>query len=125
MGKGGFCVVSLPLEKRLKKRLHLEVARLQDELVELSYSLDNSLVLHGGTAIWRCFGGNRFSEDLNFYCGKAEKIREGFADAVRETGFELRKFKETGSLFFAKVWNGEAEVRVEINFGAGKKGGAV
>ncbi|MEM1546291.1 MAG: nucleotidyl transferase AbiEii/AbiGii toxin family protein [Candidatus Methanomethylicia archaeon] len=24
-------------------------------------------VIHGGTAIWRCYGSNRFSEDVDVY----------------------------------------------------------
>lgn len=58
--------MEIPLEKRLKKRLHVDVGRLQDEAMEVLYSVDNTLVLHGGTAIWRCFSGNRFSEDWTF-----------------------------------------------------------
>ncbi|MFH1246948.1 MAG: nucleotidyl transferase AbiEii/AbiGii toxin family protein, partial [Candidatus Micrarchaeota archaeon] len=58
--------MNFPLANKLKKRLHLETATLQDEVVDLIYSI-SSPVLHGGTAIWRCYAGNRFSEDLDFY----------------------------------------------------------
>ena len=37
-----------------------EKAKLEDVLIELLYSEYKSLTFHGGTAIWRCYGGNRF-----------------------------------------------------------------
>lgn len=42
-------------------------AILEDSLVDLVYKHFGNFVLHGGTAIWRCYGGNRFSRDLDFY----------------------------------------------------------
>lgn len=112
----------LPLSERIRKRAHLEVARLQDELVELLYGIDDSLVLHGGTAIWRCFKGNRFSEDLDFYSNKPTTLEKDFPLEVSKRGLILKKFKKTSNLFFAKVSDTRAEVRVEINFSSGKKG---
>ncbi|MEM0202298.1 MAG: nucleotidyl transferase AbiEii/AbiGii toxin family protein [Candidatus Micrarchaeaceae archaeon] len=29
--------------------------------------MEPGLVMHGGTAIWRCYNGNRFSEDIDLY----------------------------------------------------------
>ncbi|MBI5036418.1 nucleotidyl transferase AbiEii/AbiGii toxin family protein [Candidatus Micrarchaeota archaeon] len=105
----------LPLGKRIKKRRHLAVALLQDELIELLYSLDSHLVLHGGTAIWRCYGGNRFSEDLDFN-GSLRKVDAGFAGKAEARSLNVSKYKKTENLLFAKVSNGQTEVRVEINF---------
>ncbi len=45
----------------------LEKAKLEDVIVEILYREYNDLVFHGGTAIWRCYAGNRFSRDLDFY----------------------------------------------------------
>ena len=46
----------------------LKIASLQDYIVELIYSkLEPSAILYGGTAIWRCYGGMRFSENLDIY----------------------------------------------------------
>ncbi len=41
----------IPLGKQLKKRSQIEVAILQDELVDIIYSIVDDAVLHGGTAI--------------------------------------------------------------------------
>ncbi|HII53587.1 TPA: nucleotidyl transferase AbiEii/AbiGii toxin family protein [Candidatus Micrarchaeota archaeon] len=111
----------IPLHKRLRKRMHTEIALLQDELIELLYAIDNRLVLHGGTAIWRCYGGNRFSEDLNFYCKDTHRIEKFFIEKVKEQNLEVLKFKKTENLIFCKVSNGNTIARVEINFAAGKK----
>ncbi len=97
---------------------------LQDELAELLYGLEPSLVFHGGTAIWRCYGGNRFSEDLDFYSPSVASIDSGLAEAAQAHGLEVTKYKKTDNLVFAKVSNAQTEVRLELNFSA-KKDAAV
>jgi len=104
--------MKLPLEKRLRKKLHVDIALLQDELVELLYSIAQNLVLHGGTAIWRCYKGNRFSEDLDFY-GKLDEAL--FKEKLKERNLTIKKFKRTKNLIFSKICCNNAEVRIEIN----------
>ena len=105
--------MKLPLAQRLRKRLHASIGLLQDELVELVYGLDNEAVLHGGTAIWRCYGGNRFSEDIDLY---SKKITKGaLEEALPSRGLDVRKLKRTENLIFCKVAGPEAEVRLELN----------
>ncbi len=108
--------MKIPLLHRLKKQLQAEVARLQDEVVEALYGADAKLVLHGGTAIWRCYGGNRFSEDLDFYASRATPLEAGLRELMERRGLSLLKLKKTENLFFAKISDGRVEVRVEINF---------
>ena len=60
-------MVRLILEDRIKKRKQLEMAKIQDVLVDFIVSLPIPAVLHGGTAIWRVYGGRRFSEDIDLY----------------------------------------------------------
>ncbi|MCX6799469.1 MAG: nucleotidyl transferase AbiEii/AbiGii toxin family protein, partial [Candidatus Diapherotrites archaeon] len=112
----------IPLEKRLRKRQQVEVGQLQDELVDVVYELDNSAVLHGGTAIWRCYSGNRFSEDLDFYAPVQKGFQERFLQKTRLRGLRVLKFKKTQNLVFTKISNENAEVRVELNFSSRKKG---
>jgi len=95
--------------------MHVEIARLQDEVVEILYGIENSLVMHGGTAVWRCYGGNRFSEDLDFYCRNISRIENGLKVKLEERGLTLPKFRKTDNLVFCKISNGSIEVRVEIN----------
>lgn len=113
--------MKLSLERRLKKKAHVDVARLQDELVSVAYELDNNAVLHGGTAIWRCYGGKRFSEDIDLYAGAAGKWDE-ISQTISARGLEASKLKKTGNLLYAKVVNAGVEVRLEVNFAVRKKG---
>lgn len=117
--------MKIPLLNRLRRQAHKDVALLQDELVEIIYSffLDCKPVFHGGTAIWRCYAGNRFSEDLDFYAKPAGDFKQRFLAKAGERGLTVAKFKETQNLVFCKVSDGKAEVRLEINK-QGKKGAA-
>ena len=102
----------VPLEKRLRKRAQVDIGHLQDEVVDILYTISEDMVLHGGTAVWRCYKGNRFSEDLDFY---GELPLHSFRREVVERGLKLRKAKETENLIFSKISDGRAEVRVEVN----------
>ena len=111
----------IPLEKRLRKRMHVKIARLQDEVVEILYRIENDLVMHGGTAVWRCYGGNRFSEDLDFYCRNIGRIEEKLKAKLKGRGLMIPKFRKTANLVFCKISNGSVEVSVEINHSAKRK----
>jgi len=109
----------IPLEKRLKTRLHADIARLQDEVLEIACSIDPALILHGGTAVWRCYGGNRFSEDIDLYCADVGKIEAELPGRITGRGLSMPKLKKTANLIFCKISNGSVEVRLEINFSKG------
>ena len=48
--------------------VRLRLAELQDEVIDIIYNrVEPDATLYGGTAIWRCYGGNRFSEDIDIY----------------------------------------------------------
>lgn len=104
----------LPLSKVLKKQAHVEIAMLQDEVVDILYSLVPQAVLHGGTAIWRCYQANRFSEDLDFYAKTPKNFRERLSVELEKRQFFLPKFKQTQSTIFSKISRETIEVRLEI-----------
>ncbi len=106
--------MKLPLKNLIKKRVHAELAALQDEAVDLLYSLFPEAVFHGGTAIWRCYGGNRFSEDLDFYAHIKEGFEDGLKEAVLRRGLVVSKYRRTQNNVFAKISNGKIEVSLEI-----------
>ena len=57
---------------RVLKGSMLRVAEMQDILVlELLGNID--FVVHGGTAIWRIYGGKRLSYDVDIYCQDVEE----------------------------------------------------
>jgi len=103
----------IPLENKLKKRLHVEIGRLQDEVVDIIYSSEENAVLHGGTALWRCYSGNRFSEDLDFYLKANEKFEKEFRKKLESRGLKLLKYKKTANAVYSKISNGNVEVRFE------------
>ncbi len=109
--------MEIPLEKKLKKQAHVQVARLQDELMQILYDIDSSLVLHGGTFIWRCYGANRFSEDLDLYFGSntTENFLSDFKCACNSANLNIDKIKETENLIYAKISDSHVQVRVELN----------
>lgn len=113
--------MKVPLCNRLKKQIHRDTAMLQDELVEVVYNIAPKAVLHGGTAIWRCYSGNRFSEDIDFYLKKSNKFKQSFIEEIKAKNLSLLKYKETGNTIFSRISNGVVEVRLEANFGANKK----
>ena len=52
---------------RLRRKLQAAASLrrlLQDEVMQIVYGIDSKAVLHGGTSIWRCYGGKGFPEDL-------------------------------------------------------------
>jgi predicted nucleotidyltransferase component of viral defense system len=106
--------IMLPLILRLKKVGHKEIAQAQDILVNELYSYFPSAVLHGGTAIWRCYHGQRFSEDIDVYILKDEEKLDLFFQEMERKGFRITKRRiRENSLYSTLQWN-----RVEIRFEA-------
>ncbi len=105
----------LPIAKQLRKKTQSEVAYLQDEVVDIMYSVSDDLILHGGTAIWRCYAGKRFSEDLDFYSQSFTELISVFQREIDSHGLTLSKLKDTGNVIFSNVSNGSVSVKVEIN----------
>jgi len=106
--------MKIALSKKLKKRAHLELASLQDEVVDIFYSLNPEAVLHGGTAIWRCYDGNRFSEDLDFYSSLEGDFDKKLKEELEKRGLILQKYKKAPYVVFAKITNNRTTVRLEI-----------
>lgn len=106
--------MAIPLAKKLKKRIHRNVALCQDLIVVEVYNFFPHAVLHGGTAIWRCYRGNRFSEDLDFYLRSVdEHMLQKFVERLRIRGVFKQKVKRTQTTVFAKFSFIDAVVRFE------------
>jgi len=106
--------MKLPLFNRLKKRQHRELALLQDEITDIVYRISDEAVLHGGTAIWRCYNGLRFSEDLDFYLIPDDRFKESLVHELNSRGLTISKFKKTDNSVFSKIVNNGVEARLEI-----------
>ena len=106
----------VPLHRRMRRERHKKIARLQDIVVETLYGVFPRGVLHGGTAIWRCYSGNRFSEDVDMYLQKdIEKINKLFEE-LKRAGFEIIKKRITKNSIYSSLSFEGAEVRFEALF---------
>jgi predicted nucleotidyltransferase component of viral defense system len=106
-----------PLAKRLKKPEFVALAGLQDRFVEMMYSFDSELVLHGGTAIWRCYGGNRFSYDIDGYIvskKESKLLDEDLTWKLAAAGIRLNRIRNIGGSIFTYVGDGGVELKVEF-----------
>jgi len=89
------------------------MAQLQDEALEIMYAAEPEAVLHDGTAIWRCYNGKRFSEDLDFYVPKSGFARGVLEEQVSRRGLSLTKFRKTENSIYSRISNGRIEVSIE------------
>ena len=108
-----------PLAKRLRKEYHRKVAYAQDLLVMEIYNVMSEVVLHGGTILWRCYGGNRFSEDIDAII--PVKYRDSvnidvFRRRLLALGFKEGKFRVKERSIYARFMYSGVEVRFEAVF---------
>jgi len=102
-------VYKLPLAKILKGRI-LKIAEFQDLIViELCKRFD--FILRGGTAIWRIYGGKRFSYDVDIYYNNPEEIADYFSTSKT---FKILKSKLTSSKIYLKFGN-EVVTELEVS----------
>ncbi len=86
-------MVKIPLALKLKRESQKKIARAQDIIVDELFKISDKAVLHGGTGIWRCYRGNRFSEDVDVYIPRdLEKLNQ-FFDNLLKKGFVIEKKK--------------------------------
>jgi len=106
----------IPLNLRLKKIKQKEMADMQDLIIkELQKEFSNA-VLHGGTAIWRCYNGNRFSEDIDVYMIKdMEKINNLFKNLER-SGLIIEKKNISKNSIYSLLRLDRTAVRFEALF---------
>ncbi len=106
-----------PLVNRLKRPEFIALARLQDRFIEMVYALDNDFVMHGGTAIWRCYGGNRFSYDIDGYVMSKKESRllgDNITWEIAKVGLKLKRIAHIGDALFITISEGETDMKVEI-----------
>ena len=105
----------IPLLLRLRKMQHKDIARAQDIIIEELYKIIDNAVLHGGTAIWRCYQGNRFSEDIDMYLPDNEKINI-FFENLEKRCFIIEKKKITENSLYSNLKFERVYVRFEALF---------
>lgn len=111
----------IPLQAKLKRETHRKTAYAQDIIVRAVYARIGTAVLHGGTAIWRCYQGKRFSEDLDFYFPSGRKAIDEIFNDLKQAGFEIRKKKISERSVYSELELNRTVVRLEATF-QNKKG---
>ena len=106
----------IPLILRLKKKAHKDIAGAHDLLVEEIYNSFNDAVLHGGTAIWRCYKGNRFSEDVDVYLNRDLNRLELLFENLKKKGFIIEKKKISKNSLFSNLRLDRTIIRLEAIF---------
>jgi len=109
-------MAKIPLILRLKKQMHKDVAEAQDLVVKALYDIFPDAVLHGGTAIWRCYNGNRFSEDVDAYIIKEQGKLKEFFEGLKKMGFAVHKKKVSERSIFSSLELNRTIVRFEALF---------
>lgn len=103
----------IPLLLKLKKNVHREIAKTQDILVEELYRVFDNAVLHGGTAIWRCYKGNRFSDVVDVYIPRHKEKLNIFFNNLERTGFIIEKKKFTVNSLYSTLQFNRVQIRFE------------
>lgn len=75
-------------------------------------------MLHSGTAIWRCYGGNRFSEDVDVYIAKDVKKLAKLFSMLEKMGFVVEKRKIGERSLYSTLRFNRTVVRFEAVFKA-------
>ncbi len=106
----------IPLALKLKKQMHKDIAFAQDLIVKELFEVFDNAVLHGGTAIWRCYKGNRFSEDIDAYIPKDMEKLELFFENLKKSGFNIIKKKISENSIYSTLQMNRIIVRFEAIF---------
>jgi predicted nucleotidyltransferase component of viral defense system len=106
----------IPLILKIKKTDHKEIAVSQDLIIKEVYKIFDKAVLHGGTCIWRCYQGNRFSEDIDVYIKKDIKKIDLLFENLKKLGFIIKKKKITENTLFSNLQFNRVLVRLEAVF---------
>jgi len=106
----------IPLINRIKKESHRQIAQAHDIIVEEIMKIIPEAVFHGGTSIWRCYNGNRFSEDLDFYLPNNKKKIEALFENLNKKGFVIKKKKISENSVYSELILDRLSVRFESTF---------
>lgn len=106
----------IPLALKLKKESHRSIALAQDLAVRELCSVFDDAVLHGGTGIWRCYHGNRFSEDIDVYMKKDVEKLNALFERLKHKGFVIEKKKIGEKSLFSTLQFNRTIIRLEALF---------
>ncbi|MGC9157138.1 MAG: nucleotidyl transferase AbiEii/AbiGii toxin family protein [Candidatus Micrarchaeia archaeon] len=102
----------MPFYEELKTEEQRRIAMLQDTAIDIVDRAIKSYALHGGTAIWRCYNGNRFSYDLDFYFGEKDICKKIMKIA---SAYSLRFDCSDKRKVYAKLYGYSAHVGIQAD----------
>ncbi len=109
-------MVKIPIILKLKKESQKNLARAQDMIVEELFKIFDKAVLHGGTGIWRCYQGNRFSEDVDVYIPRDLRKLDQLFDNLQKKGFVIEKKKISEKSLYSNLKLDNFFVKFEVLF---------
>jgi predicted nucleotidyltransferase component of viral defense system len=102
-----------PIERMLNNGAQIAIARLEDSVVKAIYELDSGVVMHGGTAIWRCYGGYRFSSDVDIYLKDTQVKKFNSELTWKLSKYQLRHDPPSHDGRRIRVFNDNADTKIE------------
>lgn len=118
----------IPISLGLKKEEQLAIAQLQDQFMQSVYDMNVRILLHGGTAVWRCYHGNRFSEDIDAYLRSDEEfdaIRHNLTFTLSKMGLIINRINVMDKVIIVYVSaqsNHNIQLKVELIYKKAPKG---
>ncbi len=103
--------MDLPIASLLKRRNELETAQLEDDVMGILANITDKMAMHGGTAVWRCYNGKRFSMDIDVYVWEPG-FKEKFISSAGRLGIDVSKFREK-RVTFIHVRKNNTEIKIE------------
>ncbi|MCL5094566.1 MAG: nucleotidyl transferase AbiEii/AbiGii toxin family protein [Candidatus Marsarchaeota archaeon] len=79
--------------------------------------MTDKAAFHGGTCVWRCYGGKRFSQDIDIYVWD-RNLEYKLKESLEKVGLNVLKYRFKEHIIFIHVslLNAEQfEVKIEIN----------
>ncbi len=119
--------MKIPIALSLKNQEFIDLAELQDLFIDTIFAIDNSFVLHGGTGIWRCYSGNRFSFDIDLYVASErsiEIIKNSIAANLQRLGIYTDKISATNRSLRIYISNSKSKLSVDIKCPEDKENGS-
>lgn len=109
--------MNTPIYQSLRSKEFVSLAELQDKFIEAIYALDHNFVIHGGTAIWRCYSGNRLSYGIDAYV-RSEKemklINHYLTWELSKRGLKIDKYRRIERTIVIKISDENAQLKVEL-----------
>ena len=82
--------------------------------MDSALTIEKEVILHGGTAIWRCFGCKRFSFDLDLYASdnQLKKLTSNLTGEFKNRGIIMDYLYSAERVI--DIHNAQASVKLEI-----------